>query len=237
MKMLVLHEITLSYGAGAPAVKGAEAEINQGELVSIIGPNGAGKSTLIKAICGFLPVRSGKILFRGEDITHLAPNERAKRGIALVPEGRRVFPALTAEKNLLMGAYLCTEPSEIKGNLDKVFALFPQLAQRRRQMGGTLSGGEQQMLAIGRALMGSPRLLVMDEPSTGLAPNLVQSIFAVIAELHSRGRTILLVEQNAKKALKLSDRAYILNRGEIVLSGKGVELLGDEEVHRAYLGM
>lgn len=233
--MLALRDITLSYG-GAPVVKGVNVDIYEGELVSIIGPNGAGKSTLIKAICGFLPVRSGKIIFGGEDITGLAPHERAKRGIAIVPEGRRVFPALTVEKNLLMGAYLCIDRYELKGNLDKVFALFPQLAERRSQKGGTLSGGEQQMLAIGRALMGSPRLLVMDEPSTGLAPYLLTSIFATIAELHSRGITILLVEQNAKKALKLSDRAYILNRGEIVLSGKGEELLGDEEVHRAYLG-
>ena len=211
-------------------------EVKKGEIVTLIGSNGAGKTTTLKTISSQLKPQSGEITYKGEIISKLPAHEVVARGIAHVPEGRKIFPAMTVEENLEMGAFRFTDGKRVVNSKDRVFTLFPRLKERRKQRGGTLSGGEQQMLAIGRALMSEPETLLMDEPSMGLAPMLVRQIFESIKELNAQGITILLVEQNARKALKISDRAYVLQTGSIVLTGTGAALLQNEEVREAYLG-
>ena len=232
--LLSVNDIHVYYGA-IHAVKGVSLEVNEGEVVTLIGANGAGKSTVLNTISGLLRAKSGTIDFMGTPINTMAPNKIVQLGLAQCPEGRRVFAHMTVEENLEMGAY--TRPnSTIEGNLEHVYELFPRLKERRKQVGGTLSGGEQQMLAMARALMSKPKLIMMDEPSMGLSPILVEQIFSIISELRESGVTILLVEQNANKALKITDRAYVLETGKITLSGTGRELLEKEEVKKAYLG-
>ena len=232
--MLKVEDINVYYGA-IHAIKGISFEVNVGEIVTLIGANGAGKSTTLNTVCGLLRSKSGDIRFHGKSITHRAPHLIVSDGIAHCPEGRRVFAQMTVEENLQMGGFV--RPSgEIDASLEQVYTNFPRLKERRRQLAGTLSGGEQQMLAMGRALMSKPRLLMLDEPSMGLAPLLVEQIFDIIKELHSIGTTILLVEQNAQAALSVADRAYVLETGRISLSGTGAELMASDEVRKAYLG-
>ncbi|MCI9402130.1 MAG: ABC transporter ATP-binding protein [Oscillospiraceae bacterium] len=232
--MLEVHDINVYYGA-IHAIKGISFEVNEGEIVTLIGANGAGKSTTLKTISGLLHSRTGSITFQGENIAGTAPHKLVGKGLAQVPEGRAVFLQMTVEENLEMGAY--TRPNaEVDPGLEKVYDQFPRLKERRKQIAGTLSGGEQQMLAMGRALMSSPRLMMLDEPSMGLAPILVDQIFDIIRSLHKNGTTILLVEQNARMALSVADRGYVLETGKIVTSGSGKELLSDESVKKAYLG-
>ncbi|NJD68107.1 MAG: ABC transporter ATP-binding protein [Candidatus Methylomirabilota bacterium] len=233
--MLRLHEVHLHYGA-IHALKGITLEVEQGQIVTLIGANGAGKSSTLMAISGILRPTSGRIIFEGDDLTHLPSHAIVKRGIAQVPEGRRIFPILTVLENLEMGAYSRADAAEIRHDLDRVFQLFPLLKDRRSQHGGTLSGGEQQMLAIGRALMGRPRLLLLDEPSLGLAPKLVETIFEVIREINAQSTTILLVEQNAHMALRIAAKGYVMETGRIVLSDDADRLLANGEVRSAYLG-
>jgi branched-chain amino acid transport system ATP-binding protein len=238
--MLRVKNINTYYGQ-VHALKNVSLHLKEGEIVTLIGANGAGKSTMLNTLSALTPPRSGEILFAGEPISGLAPDRIVELGISQVPEGRQVFKELSVEDNLELGAYLRFRRREGKGairkELEGVYALFPRLLERRKQMAGTLSGGEQQMLAIGRALMAHPRLLLLDEPSMGLAPLVVQEIFAVLQGLRrERGTTILLVEQNAKAALKLADRGYVLETGKVVLEGKAEELLENHEVQRAYLG-
>ncbi len=234
MAMLEVHDINVYYGA-IHAIKGISFEVNEGEIVTLIGANGAGKSTTLKTISGLLHSRTGSITFQGENIAGTAPHKLVGKGLAQVPEGRAVFLQMTVEENLEMGAY--TRPNaEVDPGLEKVYDQFPRLKERRKQIAGTLSGGEQQMLAMGRALMSSPRLMMLDEPSMGLAPILVDQIFDIIRSLHKNGTTILLVEQNARMALSVADRGYVLETGKIVTSGSGKELLSDESVKKAYLG-
>lgn len=218
------------------ALYGVSLEVAAGEIVTLIGANGAGKTTTLLTIAGLLRPARGRILFDGRDITHLPPHERVALGIAQVPEGRRVFANLTVLENLELGAYLRKDKDGVRRDLDWVFNIFPRLAERKNQLAGTLSGGEQQMLAIGRALLAAPRLLLMDEPSLGLSPVLVQEIFRVIRTIRERGVTILLVEQNAHMALRTADRGYVLETGRIVLHGRAGELLANEAVRKAYLG-
>ena len=224
-----------SYGQIA-ALKGVTLSVKAGQLVALIGANGAGKSTTLRAISGLVPPRSGSMTFEGDDITGASPQSVLTRGIAHCPEGRRVFPHMTVEENLDMGAYLRSESSEIAVDRDRIFGEFPRLAERRKQAAGTLSGGEQQMLAIGRALMSRPRLIMFDEPSLGLAPNIVERTFAIIRAIRDAGTTVLLVEQNAFAALEMCDHAYLLEAGRVVLSGPGADLIENEHVRRAYLG-
>ncbi|MDX1482850.1 MAG: ABC transporter ATP-binding protein [Alphaproteobacteria bacterium] len=232
--ILAVRGIEAYYGA-IRALAGIDLEVRAGEIVTLIGANGAGKSTLLMTICGNPRGRGGRILFEGCDITGLPTHAIARMGIAHVPEGRHIFPRMTVMENLQIGA-LCGDPAKFDDDLDYVFALFPILSERRRQRGGTLSGGEQQMLAIGRALMSRPRLLLLDEPSLGLAPLVVRRIFEVIAEINrERGMTIFLVEQNAYHALGLADRAYVMANGEIRMEGSGAELLADADIRAAYL--
>ena len=232
--LLSVNDIHVYYGA-IHAVKGVSLEVNEGEVVTLIGANGAGKSTVLNTISGLLRAKSGTIDFMGTPINTMAPNKIVQLGLAQCPEGRRVFAHMTVEENLEMGAY--TRPnSTIEGNLEHVYELFPRLKERRKQVGGTLSGGEQQMLAMGRALMSKPKLLMLDEPSMGLAPILVEQIFDIIRELHAAGTTILLVEQNAQAALSVADRAYVLETGKISLTGTGAELMASDAVRKAYLG-
>ncbi|MFL6648057.1 MAG: ABC transporter ATP-binding protein [Sulfurifustaceae bacterium] len=231
--LLTLEAVHAHYGHIA-ALKGVDIRVARGEIVTLIGANGAGKSTLLMTICGRPRASTGRILFEGDDITQLPTFEIVRRGIVQVPEGRRIFPRLTVLENLQVGA-TAAERGRFERDLARVFSLFPVLAQRRRQRGGTLSGGEQQMLAIGRALMGAPRLLLLDEPSLGLAPLVIQQIFRVIAEINAQGTTVLLVEQNAYHALKLAHRGYVLLAGKVTLSGGGAELLANPEVRAAYL--
>lgn len=233
--MLRLHEVHLHYGA-IHALKGITLEVQQGQIVTLIGANGAGKSSTLMAISGILRPTSGRIIFEGDDLTHLPSHAIVKRGISQVPEGRRIFPTLTVLENLEMGAYSRADAAEIRHDLDRVFQLFPLLKDRRSQHGGTLSGGEQQMLAIGRALMGRPRLLLLDEPSLGLAPKLVETIFEVIREINAQSTTILLVEQNAHMALRIAAKGYVMETGRIVLSDDADRLLANGEVRSAYLG-
>ena len=234
MALLEVHDINVYYGA-IHAMKGISFEVNEGEIVTLIGANGAGKSTTLKTISGLLHSRTGSITFQGENIAGTAPHKLVGKGLAQVPEGRAVFLQMTVEENLEMGAY--TRPNaEVDPGLEKVYDQFPRLKERRKQIAGTLSGGEQQMLAMGRALMSSPRLMMLDEPSMGLAPILVDQIFDIIRSLHKNGTTILLVEQNARMALSVADRGYVLETGKIVTSGSGKELLSDESVKKAYLG-
>jgi len=231
--MLKIQDIHVYYGA-IHAVKGVSFEVNDGEIVALIGANGAGKSTILKTISGLMHPRSGNIIFDGKQIAHVDAHKLVHAGLAHVPEGRRIFLQMSVQENLEMGAFTKKEVS--KEDLEKMFQLFPRLKERRKQIAGTLSGGEQQMLAMSRALMSHPKLLMLDEPSMGLAPILVDQIFDIIKELHQSGTTILLVEQNATKALQIADRAYVLETGAITLSGTGAELAQSDDVKKAYLG-
>lgn len=233
MSLLKVDDIHVYYGA-IHAVKGVSFEVGEGEIVALIGANGAGKSTILKTVSGLMHPRSGSITFMDQDITHSDAYKLVRHGLAHVPEGRRIFLQMTVQENLEMGAYTQKEVS--KDDLEKVFELFPRLKERRKQVAGTLSGGEQQMLAMSRALMSKPKLMMLDEPSMGLAPILVDQIFSIIKELHKAGTTILLVEQNASKALQIADRAYVLETGNITLQGTGAELANSDEVRKAYLG-
>ena len=235
MSMLDVKDLHVSYGA-IKAVQGVSFELNEGEIVALIGSNGAGKSTILRTISGLERAKSGSIQFMGTELTKMKPHKIAALGIAHVPEGRRIFARLTVRENLNMGANLVTDPALIKQNLDKVFEIFPRLKEREKQAAGTLSGGEQQMLALGRALMMNGKLMMMDEPSLGLAPLVVKGIFEIIREINRQGVTVLLIEQNANMALKTADLAYVLETGEITLHGTGAELLTNEAVKRAYLG-
>ncbi|HHY34914.1 MAG TPA: ABC transporter ATP-binding protein [Firmicutes bacterium] len=233
--MLELQDLRVSYGA-IEAVKGLSLSVPKGKIVALVGANGAGKSTTLRAISGLIKAKSGKILFEGKDITNWPAQKVVKLGISMVPEGRRVFPDLTVYENLLLGAFTRTDKAAIARDLETVCRLFPRLEERRGQLAGTLSGGEQQMLAVGRALMSDPVLLMMDEPSLGLAPVLVQEIFALIKRINESGKTILLIEQNARAALELCDYAYVLESGVVALEGPGKELLRDDRVRKVYLG-
>jgi branched-chain amino acid transport system ATP-binding protein len=236
MSLLVLDNIHSYYG-NIHALKGVSLTVEEGEIVSLIGANGAGKTTTLRSIAGLLHPRKGKVLFKGKNITNLAPHIVHKDGLGLVPEGRGIFPRLTVRENLEMGAYLVKDKAEIQRGIDYAFALFPRLKERAQQKGGTLSGGEQQMLATARGLMSSPDILLMDEPSMGLAPVLVDQIFDVIKELNAKGTTILLVEQNALMALSIAHRAYVMQTGTIVLSGVASDVAKNENVKKAYLGI
>jgi branched-chain amino acid transport system ATP-binding protein len=231
--LLEIRGLNVHYGKIA-ALRGIDLEVEQGEIVTLIGANGAGKSTTLKTISGLRPVSAGTITFDGKDITKMPGHLRVAAGLCQAPEGRGTFPGMTVAENLAMGAYSRGKPDD--SDLERVYELFPRLAERVGQAAGTLSGGEQQMLAIGRALMARPRLLMLDEPSMGLAPQLVQLIFQIIADINEQGTTILLVEQNAAQALSVAHRAYVLETGRIVRTGLGSELLGDESVVAAYLG-
>ena len=232
--ILKVSDINVYYGA-IHAIKGVSFEVNPGEVVTLIGANGAGKSTTLQTVSGLLHSRSGSIEFLGENLIGVPAHKVVAKGLAQVPEGRRVFLQMTVEENLEMGAYT-RSGGDIDADLEKVYAYFPRLMERRRQIAGTLSGGEQQMLAMGRALMSRPKLLMLDEPSMGLAPILVEQIFKIIQTLHEAGTTILLVEQNAQAALSIADRGYVLETGKIVTSGTGTELLASPEIKKAYLG-
>jgi branched-chain amino acid transport system ATP-binding protein len=235
MSLLQLDNVHTYYGH-IHALKGISLVVEEGEVVTLIGANGAGKSTTLRTISGLLHAREGSIHLNGKDITHMPPHEIVVIGVGQVPEGRGIFPRLTVRENLEMGAYTVNNPAEISRRMEEVFSLFPRLLERVDQKGGTLSGGEQQMLAIGRGLMMKPHILLMDEPSMGLAPVLVEAIFEVIKKLNQAGTTILLVEQNALMALRTASRAYVLETGRIVLSGSALEVAQNPEVKRAYLG-
>ena len=232
--ILKVEDINVYYGA-IHAIKGISFEVNEGEIVTLIGANGAGKSTTLNTVSGLLHSKTGSITFMGENIAGVAPHKIVERGLAQVPEGRRIFLQMTVQENLEMGAYTRGK-SGVSDDLEMVFEQFPRLKERRKQIGGTLSGGEQQMLAMGRALMSKPKLLMLDEPSMGLAPILVEQIFEIIQSMHKNGTTILLVEQNAQMALSVADRAYVLETGKIGLSGTGQELIQSDEIRKAYLG-
>ena len=232
--MLKIEDMHVYYGA-IHAVKGVSFEVGEGEIVALIGANGAGKSTILKTVSGLMHPRSGSIHFCDQDITHMEAYKLLRTGLAHVPEGRRIFQQMTVQENLEMGGY--TQPASTIGpNKEKVFELFPRLKERRKQLAGTMSGGEQQMLAMGRALMSNASMLMLDEPSMGLSPLLVQEIFDIIRNIHKEGMTILLVEQNAQMALSVADRAYVLETGRVVMDGTGAELLTNERVRSAYLG-
>lgn len=233
--VLKIENLHVFYG-GIHALKGINMEVGEGKIVTLIGSNGAGKSTTLRAITGLVRAREGKIIFDNREITREATHQIVENGIAMVPEGRRIFPNLTVIENLLLGSFTRRDKNEIKKDLDWVFQIFPRLKERTHQKGGTLSGGEQQMLAVARALMSRPRLLMMDEPSLGLAPLLVKEIFRIIQEINRQGTTILLIEQNAKAALEIADYAYVLETGTIVLEGEGKALLNNEKIKKAYLG-
>ncbi len=233
--MLKIDELKVSYG-GIEAVKGITFEVPERKIVTLIGANGAGKSTTLRTIAGLVRPAAGRIHLQGEDITGLSPDRIVPKGITLVPEGRRVFPDLTVQENLRIGAYLRTDKDSVEEDIQWVYELFPRLQERSWQAAGTLSGGEQQMLAVGRALMSRPKLMMLDEPSLGLAPLVVQDIFSIIREINHQGVTILLIEQNANMALKIADLAYVLETGKITMSGTGAELLANEKVKEAYLG-
>ena len=234
--LLAVENLDLYYG-DAQALAGVTLEVAPGEIVAIVGANGAGKSSLIRTIAGIERPRAGRVRFRGRDVTGLESHATCDLGIGQVAEGRQVFPSLTALENLEMGAMLPRARASAKRSLEEVYARFPQLAERRHQLAGTLSGGEQQMLAIGRCLMGQPELIMFDEPSLGLAPTVVQEVFHTIRTLHQKGLTILLVEQNVAVSLKISQHAYVLENGRIVMHGSGAELLADDRVRQAYLGL
>ena len=233
--MLKVEGLVCRYGKVA-AVRDLTMDVNEGELVTLIGANGAGKTTTLRAISGLLPPAAGRITFLGEDITRASPRRILELGIAHCPEGRRVFPHMSVAENLEMGCYLRKDTDAIKADMDRLFERFPRLAERRDQAAGTLSGGEQQMLAISRALMSRPKLVLFDEPSLGLAPNLVERTFEIISEVRAQGTTVILVEQNAFAALELSDRSYVLEQGRMTLTGTGAELLDNPHVKSAYLG-
>ena len=231
--ILEIHDLKVSYG-GIEAVKGVTLTVPEGKIVTLIGANGAGKSTILKTVSGIVRPKTGRILYNGEDITGKSPDKIVKAGIVLVPEGRHVFPNLTVKENLKIGAY--RRRDDLSADFVTVYGLFPRLKEREWQLAGTLSGGEQQMLAVGRALMSKPKLIMMDEPSLGLAPLIVQSIFGIIREINRRGITVLLNEQNANMALQTADKAYVLETGRLTMEGTGAELLADESVKEAYLG-
>lgn len=233
--MLNVTHLKTNYGK-IEALKGISIDVHEGEIVTLIGANGAGKSTTLKTLSGQLSPTTGTIVFEGDNIAGMPPHKVTQKGIIQVPEGRRIFSRMTVLENLEMGAYLRSDKDEIKADLDHVFELFPRLKERLTQKGGTLSGGEQQMLAMGRGLMARPRLLMLDEPSMGLAPVIVETIFEIIGKLNRDGITILLVEQNANLALSIADRGYVLETGDIKLTGTGKELLANEDVRKAYLG-
>ena len=235
MALLEVRDLHVSYGA-IKAVQGVSFEVNEGEVVALIGSNGAGKSTILRTISGLEKAKSGSILFNNQELTKMKAHNIVKEGIAHVPEGRRIFPGLTVTENLHMGANLQTDKGKIAADMEYVFELFPRLKEREKQQAGTLSGGEQQMLAFGRALMTDGKLLMMDEPSMGLAPIIVEEIFEIINRINKEGRSILLIEQNAFLALKTAKRAYVLETGKITMSGLASDLLVDERVKAAYLG-
>ncbi|MDV8002151.1 ABC transporter ATP-binding protein [Rhodococcus sp. IEGM 1408] len=236
MSLLELHNVDVHYGR-IQAINGLSLTVDEGEIVSLIGANGAGKTTTMKTISGLLTPSAGQILFEGEDITAMPAHTRVTRGISQAPEGRGIFPGMTVAENLDMGTYGRKERKGIDDDLDRVYTLFPRLKEREKQLGGTMSGGEQQMLAIGRALMAKPRVLLLDEPSMGLAPQFIRQIFAIITEINAQGTTILLVEQNAKQALSRAHRAYVLETGQVTRTGVGRDLLADKSIIEAYLGV
>ncbi len=231
--ILSIRDLKVNYG-GIEAVKGISLDVEEGQIVTLIGSNGAGKSSTLRTIAGLVKPSGGELFFRGDSITGMDPTSIVKKGITLVPEGRRIFPDLTVQENLKIGAYLRND--DISGDLQWVYDLFPRLRERSWQAGGTLSGGEQQMLAVGRALMAKPKMIMMDEPSLGLAPLIVKGIFEIIKEINRQGVTVLLIEQNANMALKIADYAYVLETGSIAMSGSGKDLLTNDEVKKAYLG-
>ena len=235
MALLEVRDIQVFYGV-IQALKGITIEVNEGEIVALIGANGAGKSTTMQSIMGLIHPKSGEIYYNGERIDKMPTHQIVKMGMTEVPEGRHIFQELTVMENIMLGAYTIKDREQKKQDLDKVFSLFPRLQERKNQVAGTLSGGEQQMLAISRALMSKPKLLLLDEPSMGLSPILVDEVFDIIKEIHAQGTTILLVEQNAEKALKIADYAYVLETGNITLSGTGQELRNNDLVIKAYLG-
>jgi len=237
LKMLKLKDVNTYYG-NIHALKGINIEVAEGEIISLIGANGAGKSTTLMTTSGIVPAKKGSVEFNGRDITHLAPDEIVKLGICQVPEGRRIFPYLTVAENLDMGAFLRNDIAQIKTDMDYVYSLFPILADRRNQVGGTLSGGEQQMLAISRALMSRPKVLLLDEPSLGLAPIIIKQIFSIIKKINEeQNTTIFIVEQNANLALKAADRGYVMENGVITITDTGENLLVNEDIKKAYLGI
>ncbi|MCD7954995.1 MAG: ABC transporter ATP-binding protein [Lachnospiraceae bacterium] len=235
MAMLDVKDLEVYYGV-IRAIKGVSFEVNEGEIIALIGANGAGKTTILHTVTGLIKPKTGQVIFEGQDITKMPAHKIVKLGIAHVPEGRRVFAQLTVYQNLRMGAYTRKDKTEIEEALQNVYKRFPRLEERKNQMAGTLSGGEQQMLAMGRALMSHPRIIVMDEPSMGLSPILVNEIFDIIQSVSASGTTVLLVEQNAKKALAIADRAYVLETGKIVQEGRAADLMDDESIKKAYLG-
>ncbi len=235
MAMLEVKDLEVNYGV-IKAIKGVSFEVNEGEVISLIGANGAGKTTILHAVSGLLNKTAGTVMFEGKDITKTPAHKIVYMGMSHVPEGRRVFAQLTVLENLKLGAYSRKDKNELNETLEKVYKSFPRLEERKNQLAGTLSGGEQQMLAMGRALMSHPRLILMDEPSMGLSPIFVEEIFNIIKEISASGTTVLLVEQNAKKALSIADRAYVLETGNITLSGDAKTLMNDESVKKAYLG-
>ena len=235
MAMLEVRDLQVYYGM-IHAIKGISFDVNQGEVIALIGANGAGKTTTLHTITGLLAPKSGSVLFEGKDITKVPAHKIVSMGMAHVPEGRRVFAQLSVLENLKLGAYTRKDKTEIEESLKRVYKSFPRLEERKNQLAGTLSGGEQQMLAMGRALMSKPRIVLMDEPSMGLSPIFVEEIFNIIKEISAEGTTVLLVEQNAKKALSIADRAYVLETGKIVLEGDAKDLLNDESIKKAYLG-
>jgi branched-chain amino acid transport system ATP-binding protein len=237
MALLELRDVQTFYG-NIQALKGISISVEEGEIATLIGANGAGKTTTLMSICGITPIRSGQIVLKGQEISGLSPNKIVGMGVSQVPEGRRIFPQLSVSENLDMGAFLRTDKEGIKRAMEEVFAIFPRLAERRNQLGGTLSGGEQQMLAVSRALMANPHLLLLDEPSLGLAPLVVQNIFEVIQKINKERRTtILLVEQNANMALKIANKGYVMQNGVIKIADTAAHLLENEEVRKAYLGL
>ena len=233
--MLKLNKIHTFYGK-IEALKGIDLHVKKGEIVCLIGANSAGKTTTLLTISGIVRPKEGEIIFNDENITNLAPDKIVKKGVVHVPEGRRIFPELTVEENLILGAYTKKDKVKIKEDIEKVFSLFPILKERYKQLAGTMSGGEQQMLAIGRGLMSEPKIMLLDEPSLGLAPKIVEKIFEIIKEINSEGTSILLVEQNANMALQISSRGYVIETGKITLEGSSDELLNNENVKKAYLG-
>lgn len=233
--MLKIDNLHVHYG-GIHALRGINLNVEKGKTTSLIGANGAGKSTTLRCIMGLVKKSEGKVIYNGEDITTNKTRDIVKKGLILTPEGRRIFPNLTVKENIILGAFTRNDKNEIEQDIKKVYELFPRLKEREWQIAGTLSGGEQQMLAVGRSLMSKPKLLMMDEPSLGLAPLIVKNIFEIIKEINRNGVTVLLIEQNAKAALEISDYAYVLETGNIALEGKGKDLLNNDEVQKAYLG-
>ncbi|MEW6081021.1 MAG: ABC transporter ATP-binding protein [Bacillota bacterium] len=233
--MLSLEGVRAGYGP-LNILNDVSLDVMQGEVITLLGNNGAGKTTTLRAITGLLPVKKGRVTLEGQDISHLKPHEIVRRGISCVPEGRKIFSKLTVTENLIMGAYLNSNRQATQDTMDRVFQIFPVLRERKRQMGGSLSGGEQQMLAIGRGLMAKPKVLLLDEPSMGLAPKLVELIFQIVKEINRGGATILLVEQNARMALSIAHRGYVMESGTIRALGRAEDLSGDEGIKRAYLG-